>query len=114
MKTSEVDTLEAAVMSTLRSAREFGTWDCDWYDYAPNGWMRRVRNAPRALVESTGRYLASERPHFLFELVAEVDRLIALDHDFAKALVALHRRDNTPFCLAEVFAHHENELRGAA
>jgi hypothetical protein len=41
--------LEEAVRMTLRGARDCGTWDCDWWDYAPRGWFSKVRNAPPEL-----------------------------------------------------------------
>lgn len=108
MSVAEIDTLDAAVLSTLLSAREFGTWDTDWYDYAPSGWGRRVKYAPRALVVSISQYLALERPHPLFELVADIGRLVEQDELFAAALMAHYSRENMPWCLAEVFAHYEN------
>jgi hypothetical protein len=113
MPLAEIDTLDAAVMSALRTARDVGTWDCHWWDYAPPGWQRRVKNAPPKLVEEIGQYVATERPHVLFSLVAEVGRLMRLDEDFGVALIAIHWRENTPMCLAEVFAHFENARRDA-
>jgi hypothetical protein len=50
----EPDDLEEAIRMTLRGARDYGTWDCEWWDYAPRGWLAKVRNAPRELRQKVG------------------------------------------------------------
>jgi hypothetical protein len=46
-------TLEEAVRIALRLAITCGTWDIEWYGYAPIGWVQRVKNVPRSLVQAT-------------------------------------------------------------
>lgn len=36
---------------TLRMCREVGTWDVEWWWYAPPGWDECVRRAPRELLK---------------------------------------------------------------
>lgn len=113
MSPVEVDTLDAALISTLRTARDLGTWDTEWYDYAPFGWRDRVRRAPRAMVADTAAYLATTILDEIADLGAFVERLMRQDAEFAEALLARYSRDDTPLVLAEVFAHFENARRDA-
>ena len=87
-------TLEEAVRHAIRNALAFGTWDCEFYDYAPPGWARRVKHAPRAL--RYGIYLdlksIAVEPNPLEEAAEVVQQLLRDDPTFADELEFWRRR----------------------
>lgn len=109
-KEPRIESLDAAVLCALRNARDLGTWDTEWWEYAPPEWRARVRHAPRALVVDIARYLAALEPGPLEELTIFIERWMKRDPFFAAAIIAKADR-STPLMVAEAIARYENELR---
>ncbi len=108
-------TLERAVLIALRGANEYGTWDTDWFCYAPTGWASRVQRAPREMLKEAHFFdIASETERQDDqredeELVRLVLQVMRNDATLAEALIErVAAGDSAHFALLEAVSRYQN------